>query len=182
MNVAISPSHREKSGKLKRPTKKEREMAARSRTAEFQEIAVVLAQPHRRGDPDQRKSSSWGRFCMRNKLARELFDAGERYGQIYSRWCLLKTGRAIEGHSAGSSAGLEPTPENIRQTVENLEAAESALRFAHPIAYPVIRHMVIDCPTQDLDWIGAREQHAAIQGALALARLFYGKPLAVHPF
>lgn len=171
---------REKNGKLQRPSKAERDAATRA--ASEREMSVVLAQPHRRGDSDQRRASAWGRFCLRNKLARELFDAGERYGQIYSRWCLLKAGRAVEGHSAGLGIGVDPTPEHIERTVANLELAEAILKGAHPAAYPVIRHMVVDCPTEDMAGMGAKERKAAICGALALAQHFYGKALAAHPF
>lgn len=46
---------------------------------------VVLAQPHRRGDTDQRRASALGRACRRARLRRECYDAGEDYAALVRR-------------------------------------------------------------------------------------------------
>lgn len=71
-------------GKLKKPVAKT--IAEAQKAAEEVEKAVVLAQPHRRGEGSQMAESPLGRFCLQHKLRRELFDAGEAYATLSRQW------------------------------------------------------------------------------------------------
>lgn len=50
------------------------------------EKVIVLAQPHRRGSKDQFAECALGRFILRLKLRRELFDAALAYHTLKRKW------------------------------------------------------------------------------------------------
>lgn len=75
---------RETNGKLQRPTLAQ--MVAAQIAAADAEKAVVLAQPHRRGDKSYLRGSALGRFVDDHKLRIELYDAGNAYGTLKNKW------------------------------------------------------------------------------------------------
>jgi len=176
---SISPPHRERNGRRQRVTTKA-EIEAAQRQAGEREMSVVMAQPHRRGERSQLAVSSWGRFCLKHKLARELFDAGERYGDIYRRYIMMTQSRYVEGHVSGGWSGHEPTPEAIMRAKADFGAAETILISVSRWSMPNLHYMVIDFPTEDATHIGGKERRAVINGALALARHFYGRHVFAH--
>jgi len=67
--------HREVNGRLLR-------IKAAERDPLMVEKLQVLAQPHRRGDLDQLVESPLGRFVLRNKLHRVLYDLANRVERL----------------------------------------------------------------------------------------------------
>ncbi|HWX14156.1 MAG TPA: hypothetical protein VNY06_04745, partial [Methylocella sp.] len=87
--------HRWANGNLKQPNAAERHRSQRQ--IEDAEKAVVLAQPHRRGDKSQNCESPLGRFAIKWKLRHEVFDAGLQYGRMVRLW-QVNHGVQIEVH------------------------------------------------------------------------------------
>lgn len=93
---------RELNGKPKRPTLQQ--IAEIERHSREHEMAVVLAQPHRRGERDQKAASALGRFVLQQKLKEEVYDAGEEYAALVRRWRVAK-GVPVQGR-VGPSTGM----------------------------------------------------------------------------
>jgi hypothetical protein len=86
---ALLPPTREPNGRVARLTTVE-QIAMAERVRQQREMAVVLAQPHRKGSNSQLAESVLGRFCEKHKLRRELYDAGVEYGAMRRRWAKYK--------------------------------------------------------------------------------------------
>ena len=84
MPAQIIPLRRERNGRLQRPTMAQIKAAEAARLME--EKQTVLAQPHRRGDIDQRRESELGRFVMENRLRGELYLAGNQLFVLVWSW------------------------------------------------------------------------------------------------
>jgi hypothetical protein len=119
---------REPNGRLARPSLKQ--VLELRRMAEDEEKQVVLAQPHRRGERDQRASCALGRFCLQNKLEPELYQAGEDYGNLVRRWRIAK-GIPVQGRP-GPSKGTEPDEKTIRGWGRRILEIEDRLLKAAP--------------------------------------------------
>ena len=184
MKPAISPKQRYPCGKLKQPSKAEMEAAIKAREERDRQsvIGVVLAQSHREGDLSQLRATSWGRFCLRNRLSRELFDAGERYASVYRQWAMLSSVHRVEGHVTGKRSGIEPTAETVARLKEEYEKANSIMKGVSMWAIPSLRFMVIDYPTEDPEHFKGKHRRAAINGALALAKHYYDRKVSIHPY
>lgn len=129
MTAGILPPTRHKCGKLKQPTKEQREEAERAKAnAEKQHAAK---QPHREGLPDPlglvTREDVFLIFCLAHKIRSEWQDAGTKYRAAYSGWQLVKDspGRTRQGGSAGDL----DFDEALRKTVE-LGMAERSMRRA----------------------------------------------------
>ena len=95
-----------KNGRPQRPNAAERREAQKLR--ECAEQLTVLAQPHRRGNPDQMCGDSLGRFVLAHRLGREVYDLGQRYGMLVRRFY------ASRGHSIVSSGSRGSGLRNFR--------------------------------------------------------------------
>jgi hypothetical protein len=122
------PGRREPNGRLVRPSLKQ--VLELRRMAEDEEKRVVLAQPHRRGERDQRASCALGRFCLKNKLELEFYQAGEDYGNLVRRWRIAK-GIPVQGRP-GPSKGIEPDEKVIRGWGRRIMEIEDRLLKAAP--------------------------------------------------
>lgn len=107
-----------RTGKFKRTSER---IADAQRAAEESEMAVVLAQPHRRGNRSQLMESPFGRFCVFNDLDRELFDAGEAYASMRRQY-QSAVNCPMPDRLGGSGADIET--EQVRKWRELLGAWE----------------------------------------------------------
>jgi hypothetical protein len=146
MKHSISPPHREKNGRKKRPS--HAEIAEAQKAAELRGQAQVLSQPHRRGDNDQRLYCALGQVCKLLHLRDEQYRAGEEYATIVRRWMVAIGGIKAEGHKASRLFQDEITREVADRLTAQLEDADAVLRRAG--AYPWVRHICVDYPSQDI--------------------------------
>lgn len=63
-----------------------RQIIDAEKSAAMKQKAVVLAQPHRRGEESQLAGSALGRFILQHNLRREYFDAGEMWASTKRKW------------------------------------------------------------------------------------------------
>lgn len=110
--AAIVPPSRERDGRIQRLTTVE-QIALAERERQQREMAVVLAQPHRRGSQSQLAESVLGRFCEKHRLRRELFDAGIEYGAMRRRWAKYKDA-PMQDKIQGSGMGI-PEDEDAKR-------------------------------------------------------------------
>lgn len=97
---------REANGQLQRPTLAQM-VAARVEAADA-EKAVVLAQPHRRGDKSYLRGSALGRFVDDHKLRIELYDAGNKYGALKNKWlAAIRAPRDVRMGGSGRDVAME---------------------------------------------------------------------------
>lgn len=171
MKSAISPPHREKNGRKQRPSAAE--IAAAQKEAEanalHQVVGLVLNQPHRMGDNDQRLHCALGRMCKRLKLRDELYRAGDEYAALVRRWLIAIGGIRPEGHKASGNSQEEITREIADKLTARLDEADAVLKRSG--AYPWVRHICVDYPSQNVSEL------PPIAGAKARQGLF---DLAVH--
>lgn len=167
--ASISPKHREPNGRAKRDnTKAALEAADRAQRLKVQK--TVMDQPHRQGSTDQKCATALGQFCMRYKLRDECYRAGEEYGLLHRRWQMVIAGIKPEGHKGSGNVQEEVTQELARKLTSRVEDAEDALRSAIvPNAYPWVRHITVDFPTQDIRELPAISRNPITYGLLALA-------------
>lgn len=95
---------REASGKLLRPTREQMEIARRS--ASDAEKVIVLMQPHRNGDTSQLRGSALGRFVSDHRLDTLLYDAGQEYAVLKSKW-LSAWGAPRDERMGGSGRDID---------------------------------------------------------------------------
>lgn len=113
-------------GKLKKPTAAERaKTEAEVYRANMQQVGN---QPGRRefADPlDPWLESEVGRFCRRNRLRRELFEAGTEWANI-KRLYRLAWGAPMDEHHGGAGSGEGPSAATVagwKATLLNIEEA-----------------------------------------------------------
>ena len=169
MKPAISPKPREKNGRPQRPTKAQIEAAQRA--LEEREKSVVLAQPHRRGNTDQKCGWPLGEFAIANKARigwdEALYDAGNEYSSIVRRWRLAK---GLPDPSAGRGVGVgsEADPDYIAKLESRWNEAEDFVRYKGGIKpYLAIRSLCADHET-----LPDAEHGHAMHGLRLLARHF----------
>lgn len=166
----ISPPLRERSGRRQRNTKEAIEAAQRKR--EEAEKAVVLSQPHRRGNTDQRCASHVGRYMLALQghaaYVSQCQDAYDELRNIVRRWRMLKglpdpeTSRYAEG-----GAG-EPDPAVIDRLHGRWMDAVSHVRWAAGNEEAVIVKTL--CEEYAVPPAGLERK--AIRGLVSLARHF----------
>jgi hypothetical protein len=125
--------------------------------------AVVLAQPHRRGNTDQRCASSFGRFCLRNKLSQSVHDAGEEYRGTTQRWRILK-GVPCRREPGLSDGVGEIDNDLVRAIGSHMLTMERAMVAASLCGFYALRGMLLD----DFE-IGMDEDGPAAEALEALA-------------
>ena len=90
--------------------------------------AVVLAQPHRRGDKSQNCESPLGRLVAKRKLRHEVFDAGLHYGHKVWLWQAIR-GVPVEIHaSSGKSTGEGPKDATVRRWNVEITRIDRAMK------------------------------------------------------
>lgn len=106
IHYAISPTHREPSGKRQRESTAQDRLNELARAQADAETALVRSQPHRRGENSPLAESAIGRFILQYALARELYDAAMHYLYIRGLWLAAIKAPRNERHG-GSGADLE---------------------------------------------------------------------------
>lgn len=155
--------YRSPNGRLRQPTKAEREAAAK--TKEQEAMQTVLAQPHRRGNTSQLCASALGRFCLRMKLQPALYEAGQEYAGLIRRWRSAK-GVPDPEITGALGNGTGPTPEKVREwTAEILRIETNMLRSSREW-YFAVRSVCIDNVDPD-----ATNEGFGVEGLMELARL-----------
>lgn len=171
----ILPKRREKNGRLQRPSKKQMEAILRSR--EESEMAVVLAQPHRRGNRDQKCESALGRFCIRMKLREELHDAGKHYANITRLWRVAK-GIPSQLVKGGIGSGNGPSDATVAEWSRKLSRVQTAMQRGTPEGYYAIRLLCLD--NEDVEYLNEAQ---AVDALVIMAREFgYLSTGDVHPY
>jgi hypothetical protein len=136
---------------------------------------VVLAQPHRRGERDQKAATALGRFCLRNKLEPELYQAGEDYAALVRRWRVAK-GIPVQGRP-GPSTGIEPDEEKIRGWGRRIIEIEDRLLDGAPGVMGAIGWLVLsDAEPHPVN------EPALIYGLRLLADELGLLPMGRHPY
>lgn len=137
------PGLREPNGRLQRPTT-QAALNALAEKARRREQAVVLAQPHRRGEASPLAESPLGRLCLRNKLKRELYDAGMQYGSIVASWRSAK-GVPMATDRGSGQGGEGPSDEKVRRWQTRMIEIERAVTREGGIeALLTLRTLVLD--------------------------------------
>lgn len=167
MTVNISPPKRYPGGKRVPPATTKAAIEAAQRAREEAEKAVVLNQPHRRGNNDQRCENALGRFCLQNKLAGELYDAGQQYASLVRQWRIAIANIHAEGHKNLGSKRDEITREEAEKITRRVLEAESALRRVNACAW--VRHIAVDDKTGDERKLPKESRQVIIDGLLELA-------------
>jgi hypothetical protein len=102
-------------------------MHAHEKDAGQIEMRTVLAQPHRRGDAEQRLESPLGRLTLRHKMGREYFDAGQEYGGLVRHYYHAK-GIQLDFSEGRSGSGLGVAPGKPKWLAAELERLETPLQ------------------------------------------------------
>ncbi|MFN7610398.1 MAG: hypothetical protein ACK5QX_05595 [bacterium] len=167
---SISPVIRERNGRRKRPTTKA-DIEAAQRAAEERQKATVLAQPHRRGNTDQKCVWPLGQFAIlckaRGNWDEALYHAGNEYSALVRRWRLAK---GIPDPSAGKARGTgkDTDPDVIVRLEAQWRDAESYVKTMGGMReYAAVRTLCAD--HQELP----DEAHGyAVRGLRLLAKYF----------
>ncbi len=117
-------------------------------------IGVVLAQPHRRGDTDQLRASALGRACMRARLRRECYDAGEDYASIVRRWRAAK-GCPTTLRLGGASLGDGPDADTVARWRKTIIDCDSAMARETREGWIAAKAAMLDDIDLDATWEGA---------------------------
>ena len=154
---------RSPNGRLKAPTKAEREAAALRKEQEA--MQTVLAQPHRRGNVSQLCENALGRFCLRMKLQPALYSAGMEYAGLIRRWRSAK-GVPDPEITGALGNGSGPTPEKVQEWTKEILNIERQMTRASHNWYLAMRSVCIDGFDPD-----ANNEGYAIEGLMELARV-----------
>ena len=136
---------------------------------------VVLRQPHRLGNTDQRCESPFGRFCMKHGLRDEILQAGEQYEGIVRRWRAAK-GIPTEGTGNGGGSGDGPSDATVAEWTAQRFNCDRAMQTASYDGWCDVAGMLLyRAEARD----GFRD--AAIGALVALAREL-GTLMSGHPY
>ena len=135
--------HREPNGRLQRPTTNAA-LNALADAARRREQAVVLNQPHRRGEESPFAESPLGRLCLRHKLKRELYDAGMFYGSIVACWRGAKGIPMPTDCGSGSATAEGPSDLVVQRWQRQMLEIERAVVRHGTEALLVLRTLVLD--------------------------------------
>jgi len=126
-------------------------------------VGVVLAQPHRRGDTDQRRASALGRACMRARLRLECYDAGEDYAATVRRWRAAK-GCPTTLRLGGSSLSEGPDEATVARWRKTILECDSAMARESREGWIAAKAAMLDEIDVDATW----QEHFVV-AMLALA-------------
>ena len=166
MTVSVSAPRREKNGRKQRSNTKAAIDAA-NRAREEREKSTVLSQPHRMGSTDQKCATALGSFCLKHKLADELYRAGDEYGLLVRRWQMVIANIKPEGHKGSGIQREDIGHEEARKLSTRREAADAVLKQC--LAYPWVRHICVDFPAQDIRELPPSATRVITYGLLSLA-------------
>lgn len=124
---------------------------------------VVLAQPHRRGDTDQRCGSALGRACMRARLRLECYDAGEDYAATVRRWRAAK-GCPTTMRLGGSSLSDGPDEVTVARWRKTIIECDGAMARESRDGWIAAKAAMLDEIDVDATW----QEHFVV-AMLALA-------------
>lgn len=164
-------------GKLKQPSAKDR--ALKDAELYRANMAQVASQPHRRdfADPiSPRLECALGRFCERQRLRSELFDAGREYADLLRRWRVAK-GCPDPVHTGGMGSGQGPSDAVVASWWKQIERIEAGLRRESFLPFLAVRHLAID----DRDIPATATAHA-VEGLCIVAQELGRLPVGAHPF
>lgn len=136
------PGLRKPNGRLRAPSKAERE--THERRAYEAEMLVARSQPHRNGSIDPRCESAIGRLSMRNpRLRRELFDAADEYEGIKRRWRAAK-GIPYELRLGEHGTGDGPSDATVNGWTKQIAEIEQAVARESPLGFSPMQDMVFN--------------------------------------
>lgn len=152
-------------------------LAAMEQETEKAIKAVVLAQPHRRGNLDQMAESALGRLVMARKLRSEVYHAGNEYADIVRRWRAAK-GVPVDLRLNVGGGGDGPSEETVADWGRKMERVEAAVRLVSAErGLRLMNSVVLDC--RDVSYLDEMVTCAAlIEVTYTLGRL----AKAAHPF
>lgn len=165
---------REPSGKLQRPSRAQLE--AIERRKRDGEKAVVLAQPHRMGETSDLAGSAFGRFCLRIKAKRALYDAGQDYAGLVRRWRAAK-GVPMDVRLGVGGSGDGPSDATVKGWERTMVSLDVAMLGCTREGYYAMRSLVLD----DQEVVGGLDD--AVKTALFTMAVHSGFVRAGdHPF
>jgi hypothetical protein len=106
------------------------------------EKLVVLGQPHRHGDLDQKTESPLGRFAIRHKLRQELYDAGIEYGTLVRRFYAAKLGTPAIVVTYGGS-GKDISSGTAKWLAKEIERLDKPLRQISASGLRAVRMLAV---------------------------------------
>lgn len=140
-------------------------------------MSVVLSQPHRRGNTDQKCESALGRFCLRMKLREELYSAGKNYADITRAWRVAK-GVPSQMVSGGPGSGNGPSDATVIEWGKKLARVQMEMQRETPEGYYAIRLLCLD--GVDIEYLNEAQ---AVDALMVMARDFgYLSTGDMHPF
>lgn len=174
MNAAIAIKNRERNGRHKRPSRAEMERLAKlaAEREERKVKGVVLDQPHRRGNPDQRCENALGRFVVEEKLKPELYEAGDEFARLTLTWRRLKALPGVIHHGPGNAVTCDEQQlaDKINRLARDMRDADSAMR---PSDAAAVRWLTLQAgPMDDAKDHGEEFMTRCRDGLYALARHF----------
>lgn len=149
--------------------------------------AVVLAQPHRRGDDNPMLSDAIGRFCARVRMRSEAYDAANAYAGLVRQWRASSSvpGLAINRVETGDRGQEEAAPPTRLQALDDDALAkitrriiecETAMIRETRDGFIAVRAAIADGIDIDATW-----QEAAKLALLALAVVLGRLPSSALP-
>jgi hypothetical protein len=153
---------REPNGQLRRRPTTVAQIEAAQRAQEEAEMAVVLAQPHRRGSRSQNRATALGRFVEDNGLRPEFIQAGEHYGSLRRKWAAAK-GAPMPDRLGGS--GRDIPAEVVKRWGDQVFELEAAMLRAGVAALGAVERLAY----QGFDLPPNTPKQDAIDGFMALA-------------
>lgn len=149
------------SGQLRRPSLEQ--IAAAQKSAQDAEKVVVLAQPHRAGNTSDLCADALGRFCLRLKCDRTLYDAGHDYATLRRKW-LAAWSAPLPDKMAGK--GGDVPLETVQGWRARLNECEDAMMRCGVAAQGWV--IALACDGQDMP-AGHPSERDAADALLALA-------------
>jgi hypothetical protein len=125
-------------------------------------MCVVLAQPHRRGNRSQNRSTALGRFVEDNGLRPEFIRAGEFYGSLRKKYDAA-IGAPMPDRHGGSGADIPM--ETVHRWRDQLFSLELAMIGAGVAALGNVEWLAV----KDLDLPKNCNKNEAKQGLLVLS-------------
>lgn len=142
----------------------------------MEQMAVVLAQPHRRGSEDTRCASALGRFVLAQGLRSEVYEAGLDYAKLINRWRSAK-GIPTQIREGIGGLGDGPSDETVQSWASQIARIELAIVPISHAGFLAMRRLCLD----DHDIPSSLWFDAAISLG-ALAKTMGNLPQGGHPF
>ena len=144
------------------------QLAQIDRAKRQEQMQVVLAQPHRRGNTDQRCATAFGRFTLRMGIRRELIQAADKYVDLKRRWLAAWGACAVDRPAERTGLGEGPSWETMRRWSAQITEGEHAMMDASAPGYFAIRLLLLEDAEIGID------QDAAAVISLKVLSVEYG--------